>query len=909
MANPSDINTQVIPVEATLPAFDQDSFTFQAVNENLWNSYQPYQFVILLDNGNESYTITPFSYTLPIPPQQLGIGMPVADSIAATLTGYNEIHGGAPFRSINFSGTTGVLPEAVVGTGRAAAGTGVDGTSQLVGAIGSQIQQISNAVGTLTGSPNRVPNEYPEGDKATLSGVAMPTKNTGYFYFHQLRQFLEGYLALKARATPLTQGQSYDGQAAGSYQGYGTTYQGIALEPSKLRLAFCIWKDSSVYLVTLKNFEMDRSADSGLEYTYKIALQAFKRINLQARGQSSNGTYLKIPKKSVIATALNTIDAARKVISGAGNLVNLGVVGTLATISELGRQVSGAMKDISGIARNLIDMPATAVNSILGTVLDDYQAAMAGAANVKNAATQFGSASNPLNQAIENKLSALGFVRTGPPTAGNPAIITNGNTTTAAANSVVAAPASPASKILINGQYGGQGNYAAGGNFLDTSTAGTPAFNTTGIDPQDLLSEVPEIGDVSMATLPLTADQQAQLAAEKANSQQMTVSNFETIRDNIQQNADTYMASIGSWDAAYNDTYGIATPTVAQRDPSREEQDILFSVASMTQALDNFIVVLRDQGGQQSPSPSGIEYMASLAAQSGIDFRIPLSKYAVPLPYGYSLERIALRYLGDANRWLEIAALNNLRAPYIDEDGFDVFVVVNGNGAQITLPTSDNLYLGQKVFIASTTVRSEPRSIVAIDPNDGNSVTVSLDGAPDLAKLTVAAQARIHTYLPATINSKQVVYLPNGSIPTVDAGLDGIPNIDLQDPFINLGGVDWLLTAARDLVITPYGDNPLAFGITSVIQTAQVAFSTTKGALSQHPQWGFGPIVGQSTADVDVKQLLADMQQFFAGDPYISGLLSATVQKTGDTLLVNANIGVKGFDRGVPVLLSLGPTQ
>jgi hypothetical protein len=896
-----DISGSPIPVDATVPAFNQDSFFFQAINENLWNSYQPYQLVILLDKGGEDYAITPFTFTLPIPPQELSISMPVADTIAATLTGYNEVHGGAPFRNITAAGTMGVIPEAVTGSGRSTVATGTQGVSQLVGAIGSQISQVQNSFGTLTtGRPPRVTNEYPGSGEATaLRGIdSVPVFSTGYYFFHQLRQFLEGYLALKGRGQALSQGQDDDNKPS-------ATYKGISLEPSKLRLAFCVWKDSAVYLVKLNNFEMRRTSESPLEYMYNLQMQAFKRINLKARGQSSSGTYTKIPKKSVISDVLNRVDAARKVIAGVGNVVNLGVIGTLATISELGRQVSGAVKDVAGIARNIIDLPATIANSILGDILDVYQSTMAGAAGVQQSINQFGSASNPLNQAIENKLSALGFARNGPKISGNPV----GQLTQAETANITQGSHGPAAAISIHGQGPSGTINGTGSSFLDTGTSGNPPLNNTGIDPQDLLTDIPEIGDVNITTLKLSSDQQAQVDAEKANSAAMTVSDFATIRDSIRQNADNYMASIGSWDATYNDTYGIAAPSVAQRAPTRIEQDVLFSVAVIIQALDNFIVVLRDQGGQQTQPPNGIEYMAQLAQQSGIDFRVPKSKYAIPTPYGYTLERIAQRYLGDANRWLEIAALNGLRAPYIDEDGFNVPLIVNGNGATITLANADNLFLGQKISIASNIIKQETRTIISIEPNDLNSVTVSLNGDADLDKLKLVDQAYVHAYLPATINSKQALYLPNGSIPTVDPGLDGIPNIDITDPFINLGGVDWLLTTGRDLVVTPYGDNPLAYGLTSVIQGAQVAFSTDKGSLEQHPEWGFGPLVGASQADVNINQLLQDMQQFFSGDPLVSGLQSATIQKTGDSLFINANIGVKGFDRGIPVLLTLGPTR
>lgn len=898
MALPTDIPSQVIPLEAKIPAFDQDSFSFKAINANLWNSFQPYQFVILVDKGNEEYEITPYSFTLPIPPQELSISMPVADTLAATLTGYNEVHGGAPFRHIMAAGTTGVIPEAVTGVGRATVATGTQTGSQFGASIGSQIQQIGDALGG-----NRVANEYPIGTvppkgMAPVNGNDFPVWNTGYYYFHQMRQFLEGYLALKGRGENLNSGQTDNDSPT-------STYTGTPLDPKTLRLAFCVWKDSAVYLVKLQNFEMRRSLDSALEYRYQLQMQAFKRINLKARGASAGTANITLPKKTVIQSALNAIDGARKVIAGVGNLVNLGILGALTTISELGRQVSGAIKDIAAISRNIVDMPTTFQNAVLNEVLSDYVAAMAGAQDVKLAATQFGASSPALNAAIENRLAATGYGRHGPPTAGSPL-----RPVTQAETQVIVQPSSgPAARVLISGDRSAGGQGGVGTTFLDTTSTNLTAFNNTGIDPQDLISDVPEIGDISLATLPLSDDQRAQLDAERKRSLAMTTIDFETIRDQMQQAVDNYMAFIGSWDQVYVDTYGLSQPTTPRRDPTREEQDILFSVAQMIQQVDNFIVVLRNQGGQQQPTPSGIEYMSQLAQQSGIDFRVPRSKYAITLPFGYSLERVASQYLGDPNRWIEIAALNELQSPYVDETGFDLFLVTNGSGSEIVVPQSNDIFIGQRVSLASDAVNPETHTIVNIEPNDDTTVLVSLDGAPTLERFTVAEQARLHAYLPGTVNSQQLIYLPNGGIPTIDPGLDQIPNVDIKDPFILAGGVDWLLTPARDLVVTSAGDNPLAFGLTSVVQLATVAFSTPKGSLLYHKNWGFGPLVGASSADVDPKQIFEDLQQFFSGDPIIAGLQSAFVQKKGDSLFINATIGVKGYDRGIPVLLQLGATR
>ncbi len=112
-------------------------------------------------------------------------------------------------------------------------------------------------------------------------------------------------------------------------------------------------------------------------------------------------------------------------------------------------------------------------------------------------------------------------------------------------------------------------------------------------------------------------------------------------------------------------------------------------------STDQFISYLKDNGNQVDQTPSSLEFVAGLAQQAGIFFNIPKSKYAVPMPYGHSLERLALQYLGNANRWHEIATLNNLRDPYIDEEGFAIALLTNAVGHQIVLPNVDNLFVSQ----------------------------------------------------------------------------------------------------------------------------------------------------------------------------------------------------------------------
>lgn len=87
----------------------------KAIDGTRWSSSYPYQLMIVYANKDPSnntitYQSTPFTFTLPIAPQDLSINMPLATIVQPTLTGIVEQHGGAPFRDIAFSGTTGITP-------------------------------------------------------------------------------------------------------------------------------------------------------------------------------------------------------------------------------------------------------------------------------------------------------------------------------------------------------------------------------------------------------------------------------------------------------------------------------------------------------------------------------------------------------------------------------------------------------------------------------------------------------------------------------------------------------------------------------------------------------------------------------------------------------------------------------
>ena len=122
-----------------------------------------------------------------------------------------------------------------------------------------------------------------------------------------------------------------------------------------------------------------------------------------------------------------------------------------------------------------------------------------------------------------------------------------------------------------------------------------------------------------------------------------------------------------------------------------------------------------------------LEYVAGLASNSNINFNIPVSKRLAPVPFGLTIEQIAARYLNDPSRWLEIATLNSLRDPYIDENGFQLKLLSNGIDRQIIINNSDNLFIGQTVVLKSSTEQPSARTILNIEKLSDTSFLITLE--------------------------------------------------------------------------------------------------------------------------------------------------------------------------------------
>lgn len=818
-----DNNSQLNPI-TDLDLFingGSDPFFAITLNETDWNQLYPYQLRIV-DASAGHKLVNNYSFTLPIPPQELEINMPFAINVQPTFDGISEEHSGAPFRMINLSGSTGITPLKNKAFGPQNINTTqsiLAGTLNATNKVARQINSLVNNTSTMTNLQNSI--------DIGLNPDAIQAKSTGYYQFHLLKKFLEYY----SFAKKITDGKDY-------------------------RLAFCEFKSQEMYLVTPLSFSVKRGVDSPLEYKYTLQLKAWRRLPIDGNIASLQNNY-STRDPNILAKVLNKVTQARSALQDLKDIVTGFNQDIDNVLFEPLRTTALFLKDALGVAATAADLPNNIVKDFKATVIDSWQSLANNIDLHKNTVFDGNELKNLFN---------------------------NSNVTQA--NAGWADPASTANSNKIN--------------TTKTALSNSDPLNKVFEDPDKYHILFEQITPTSLTLSQNTIDA---IENEKERVRKLTRLDFENQRISIQKLADSICDTLGLASDTYNRTYNRNT-IVGTKTPTPDDYDVLFYLNQTAIALDH-LAASYNINDVHTLLPTAIDYVATAAFNAGINFTKPISKFAIPVPYGVTLERLAAQYLGDPNRWMEIVTLNNLRDPYIDEEGFDLLLLNNGNGNNILVSDASDLYINQYVYVYSTTVGPSRRHITNIQKISDTEFLITLDGSSNLGNYTTLANARLHAYLPGTVNSQNIIYIPSQTTADEDPKLKSIPGVNNADGLLYVGGIDLLLNQSGDLIITPDGNSRLAFGLSNLVQSAKLAIGTPKGSLLQHPDYGFGVNPGINTSEADVKDMLKSAITLFQNDPRFSKVLGATISKNGPTLTISLSVQVSGTNHLLPITVEV----
>jgi hypothetical protein len=602
------------------------------------------------------------------------------------------------------------------------------------------------------------------------------------------------------------------------------------------RLVFDIPKQNTSYYVTPGPFSLIQNAQKPMEWTWTIQLKAWKRIKINESRPKA-----PISIKNDYQKIVNLISSGRIAIQQFYSVVR-SVRSDVTGVANNLRQVMLLCKEIGGLALDLGDMSSYIIQpaeSVISKELQDIT-------DLFN------------DKATKNKIKSLNSLNT-----------QNENLSLSQVNS------------------------KAIGKQMKDLTESSPALN--------IFKEVDKnfsiLKEINIDSIPLNQFQQLAIEKEKEKASQLTSQDIKNIRFDLQNLYLDLSNKLGTNKSTVNKIYNRPSPKSRPYPLSLDETPLLYGLFDAIQGID-LLTSTREIDESRKLSP--IKYIKEIASEYNINIEDNPSKILVPVPFGLSIEQISQRYLKDDKRWIEIATLNSLRAPYIDEDGFTRFLLTNADNRQFTLNSSENLFVGQKIILSSNTVSPFTRNIAEIEKINNNSYLITVDGQSNLGDLKTIDQAKIKAYLPATVNSQDSIFIPTNTpapefmSPTIT---QGIP----IDTLSSITKTDFLLDDNMDIALDSNGDFRFSTGLTNLIQALKIKLLTKKGTYLLHPEFGLSAAQGMPIADIETGKIFNEINSLILQDSRFSRIERMTIELEESALKISLHVIPTGDSGIIPI--------
>jgi hypothetical protein len=731
------------------------------------------------DSGLSSF-FTKTVLPLTLAPQALSISMQFASSVQATNRGILEENNGVVFRSISIAGTTGVWKNRPVeGALKSESFTKQIATGLFPGATDALTKLTKNA-SSIFGTDSQTAKS------ADLDAEQL--KETGYYQFWSLHNFFLEYAHNKKKA------------GAGG-----------------LRLLFCNPKDNITYVVTPIAFDLRRDAGNPLQYKYSIQLRAWDISTANANLDISLDGIPDGNKPLSVKSVAERIRRVRNTINSASNVIKAVQNDVFDALNLINQSVL-AVKDVVGLGVELADVYPTLINNVELMVRTNRQqwSALFAQKNFETA-----------NLITFNAGSTIGG-------------LIGAKNTTSKTSSTNGNQSSDVTSVISSVNAGSETSNSNPINSFPTGespSSDSPDASGSGLIAK-FLNNPATIENVPLQVLgQLPTSMQIEIKKQVENAKEVTANDIAHIADKLKQISENLAYSSGLMDEDYARVYGLPAPIATTRIPT--EDDIIL-IAQIEDGRDAFISTLATGTiyNEQKQNP----FVTANLANS---YQMPTPSSGVPIfvPRGASLDDLAKLYLGDANRAREIAILNELRAPYIDEAGF-ILDIRLATDRTFVVNNRTNLFLNQKIKITGNGLPATRRTILAIEDIGSGDFKVTVDGKPNLNIYTSLTSPGMTGRPPGTVGSGDVILIPSGQSNRSVNGRQTSLNERLSHAE-KVFKVDMALSDTGDLAIGTDGDILKSYGYKNAVQAIQIALETEKGELEQHLAYGLDAQVGE----------------------------------------------------------------
>lgn len=617
----------------------------------------------------------------------------------------------------------------------------------------------------------------------------------------------------------------------------------------RLRLAFAVWKENDVCLCTPVHFGYLKTASSPLEYTYNISLKCWKRIELDVGSIKATSPVPIRHSPNLIAQALNTLMAARQAVQKIGTLKQA-VLGDIDYVFKPFHDTILLCKDTLGATLSVADIPLAVKQRVIINISE-----------LKYSSNQFW-----------NQL----------------------------ASSQTWAPAIRALKYTVDDSshlqdmpVGARGTHVPSYGDNRAAAAASIGYRAKKMAAKDIPDQLAD--QIPLATLNLASDVRKDVLADVQRVRKLKRKDFEDYANTLRNVSDKIAFLVGAGDSTYAEMYGIDTQPI-KSEPTQDDWDTLASLADSIDVMQQFAATA---DGEPDQAPTMLDRFGDLVTAAGMAWKKPVSKFAIPFPFNATLESLATQYLGDPNRWMEIVALNGLRTPYVDEVGYQLPLLVNGNGNVIVVAKNEDLYVGKTVWLSSNVANRVRYKIEGIQyVNGAYRIKLNEDAGP----YKVADSAVLAAFLTGTTCSRNLIWIPSDVDPidTESVVTKDIPGVDETDPMVSVGGIDVLADNDNNLVLID-GDLRFATGLANIVQWVRLILSYEQGELLQHPKIGLPLSIGLSLADFSAQEVVTAIKNQLGQDPLFSRIDRVAVVQKGAAVDIKINAVVTGTAAPLPL--------
>lgn len=716
----------------------------------------------------------------------------------------------------------------------------VQGKSSFSTIFSGTLEQLGNVASSVRSVASAFNGEHPNPAINVIGPEGGDLFSTGYYQALYMAQFIERYAEAKRRP-----------------------------ENKNWRLVLDIPKQNQSFVVTPQACALKQNAQKPNQIMYALQFKAWKRISLDTSFEELANNAIKLDVND-FQRLVDTIRETRRTLSSAVNLIKA-VRSDFQRPFDILRQASLAVKDAGGVVFATADLPRNIIADFKSTIEDSLE--------------NLSSAFERPNARFKDTAGVGSFTPS--------AVSIKSESPEQRAGAAFTAIS--ANKAQSEGLSGAE---------INNGALGQNAIDSAKIDPTNVIFDNPEenfvlFDNVPLNALDLTPEQEDAVSDELAKIDTMTVDTFRTFKSEMLSLSNDISNSYGTLDDTYANVYGLQTPKTRDIDLTIEENEVMLAIFDFIQVLDELTATKAfDDLSIQNP----LEYVGGLASNTEINFESFSSKKPVPVPFGLSIEEIAARYMGNPDKWLEIATLNNMRSPYIDEEGYTLPLLSNASGRQFTVEDlEDRLYIGQKIILVSDTVQQLSTKIINLEEILEGQFLISVDGDVDLSIYTTSANARMIGYLPGTVNSQNQIFIPTNEAAQEDDRTFTIPGLKDLDGLTNLSKVDWLLTDDGDVAINSVGEIRYSNGLNNLIQALKLKIQTKKGSLLRHLDYGLGIQHGVSVADIENGEIVKSFNKMIESDPRFEGIDRIQIELIGPTLKISLSVRVAGNSGVLPI--------